>query len=98
MASSIVIGLPCDELGARVHAIIEPKEGARIDLGSLHEFLASRITKYKWPESYEIALHPLRDDAGKARRTTLRAERIEWLNQGRDFRVNARDFPKSAAR
>jgi bile acid-coenzyme A ligase len=92
VASSIVIGLPCDELGARVHAIIQPKEEGRMELCAVHEFLARRVVTYKLPESYEIVPVSLRDDAGKARRTALRDERIEWLSQGRPFQSSSRDL------
>jgi bile acid-coenzyme A ligase len=92
VASSIVIGLPCDELGARVHAIIQPKDGSRMDLASVHEFLAAHLAKYKLPETYEVVPVSLRDDAGKARRTGLRTERIEWLSQGRLFKTSSRDL------
>jgi bile acid-coenzyme A ligase len=97
VASSIVVGLPSDELGARVHAIVQPKEGDWIDLASVHEFLATRVVKYKLPETYEILAVSLRDDAGKARRSALRAERIDWMNQGRHFQTPSRDLSKTNA-
>jgi len=85
--SSIVVGLPCEEMGARAHAIVEPAEGASIDLAELRAFLAERLVTYKLPESYEISETPLRDDAGKARRSALREERVAWLAQGRAFKL-----------
>lgn len=85
VASSIVVGLPCEEYGQRVHAIVQPKPGQRLDLSDVHNFLAARLVKYKLPESYELAAEPLRDDAGKARRSALRDQRIDWLRDGRTF-------------
>lgn len=87
---SVVVGLPDDDLGARVHAIIEPAPGAQVDLEELHAFLTTRMASYKLPESFEIARSQLRDDAGKVRRTALRDERIRWLAEGKAFRLMAR--------
>ncbi|MDB5576318.1 MAG: AMP-dependent synthetase and ligase [Bradyrhizobium sp.] len=96
VASSVVVGLPDDALGARVHAIIEPK-GTELDLGSVHAFLAKKLVTYKLPESYEIARAAQRDDAGKVRRGALRAERAEWLVLGTPFRILARDLAAPSA-
>lgn len=88
IASSIVIGLPDEEMGARVHAIVEPVKNVQFDAGDLHAHLEQRLTKYKLPESYEISATPLRDDTGKARRTALRDERARWMREGRAFKVS----------
>jgi bile acid-coenzyme A ligase len=74
--SSAVIGLPDDDLGNRVHAIIHTDNGAPIDADDLRAHLAERLVRYKIPRSFEFTDEPLRDDAGKVRRTALRAERI----------------------
>ena len=87
VASSVVVGLPCAEMGARVHAIVEPRAGAAIELRKLHEFVAAHLTKYKWPESYDLVSQPLRDEAGKVRRAALRDERVRWQQEGRAFKV-----------
>ena len=57
--SSAVIGLPDDELGNRVHAIVDAPDGVGAD--ELLTFLADE---------------PVRDDAGKVRRSALRQERL----------------------
>jgi bile acid-coenzyme A ligase len=69
-----VIGLPEGDLGNIVHAIIEPS--APVTQDELLEFLAERLVKYKWPRSFEFVDYPLRDDAGKTRRSGLREARI----------------------
>jgi bile acid-coenzyme A ligase len=70
-----VIGLPDDDKGSRIHAIVEADPGA-VDDAELRAFLAERLVGYKLPRSYERVDVPLRDDAGKVRRGELRAERL----------------------
>jgi bile acid-coenzyme A ligase len=72
--TSAVIGLPDDDLGSRLHAIVDAPGG--IDEETLRAHLAERLVVYKIPRSYEFVSGPLRDDAGKLRRTALRAERL----------------------
>ncbi|MFC4121728.1 AMP-binding protein [Nonomuraea zeae] len=69
--SCVVIGLPDDDLGQRVHAIVE---GAATE-AELRAYLEERLVRYKTPRTYEFVDHPLRDDAGKVRRSQLIAER-----------------------
>jgi bile acid-coenzyme A ligase len=77
VASSAVIGLPDDDLGNLLHAIIHPREG--LDLEDLQKHLAERLVVTKRPRSFELVDEPVRDDAGKVRRTALRDERIAKL-------------------
>jgi bile acid-coenzyme A ligase len=79
VASSIVIGLPDEDLGQRAHAIIEIPRSAQasVDADGLRAFLSSRLVRYKIPRTFEFTSENLRDDAGKVRRAKLRDERIE---------------------
>ncbi len=81
VASSAVVGLPDDDLGARVHAIVQPRHG--LDIDELRHFLSSRLLSYKCPRTFELVSHALRDDAGKVRRTQLREERIARQDSNR---------------
>ena len=72
--SSCVIGLPDDDLGGRVHAIVQPRAG--LTIADLEAHLADRLVRYKRPRSIEFVNAPLRDDAGKVRRSQLREERL----------------------
>ena len=85
VASSAVIGLPDGDLGERVHAIVQVREGDAASLGSIVDFVSERLTKSKCPASYELSDTPLRDDAGKLRRSALKSQRVAWLNDGRTF-------------
>ena len=72
--SSAVIGLPDDDMGNLIHAIVDAPGG--FDEDALRAHLAERLVRYKIPRTFEVAHEPLRDDAGKLRRSALRAERI----------------------
>jgi bile acid-coenzyme A ligase len=73
--SCAVIGLPDDDKGNVVHAIVEADAGA-IDQRELLQFLAERLVAYKLPRTIEFVDEALRDDAGKVRRSALRAQRL----------------------
>ncbi len=79
VASCAVIGLPDEDIGNRIHAIVEPR--GELDLDALAAHLATRLLRYKLPRSFELSDHPLRDEAGKVRRSQLRAERLDPTNQ-----------------
>jgi bile acid-coenzyme A ligase len=70
-----VIGLPDEDMGSRVHAIIEA-DPAVVSFEDLDAFAAERLVAYKRPRTVEFVDTPLRDDAGKVRRSRLRAERL----------------------
>lgn len=72
---SVVIGLPDVDLGQRLHAIVETADGT-LDEEAMMVFLAEHVVSYKRPRSFEITTQRLRDDAGKVRRSALRAERM----------------------
>lgn len=78
VSDAVVIGLPHEDLGAIVHAIVQPHavwEGA-LDAASLSEFMEQNLVRYKCPRSYEFTELSLRDDAGKVRRSQLREDRL----------------------
>lgn len=79
---SAVIGLPDEEWGARVHAIVQPVDGAPLSEAALLAFLANRLTSYKMPKSVEFSAEPVRDEAGKVRRAALRAARLVLADTG----------------
>lgn len=74
--TSAVIGLPDEEWGARVHAIVQPIAGAALDEAGILAFVADRLARYKLPKTVEFTDEPLRDEAGKVRRAALRDARV----------------------
>jgi bile acid-coenzyme A ligase len=75
--ASVAIGLPDEDLGQRVHAIVEVRRDEPFSLDALRDFLAQRLVTYKLPRSFETTLERLRDDSGKVRRNALREARIK---------------------
>jgi bile acid-coenzyme A ligase len=76
VAEAIVIGLPDADLGARVHAIVRAEDGTAPSAAELIAFAGERLIGYKLPRTVEFTDRPLRDEAGKVRRSALRAERV----------------------
>ena len=72
--SCAVIGLPDEDLGASIHAII--KAQSPVTAEELKAHLAERLVTYKRPRSFEFVDEPVRDDAGKVRRSALREARL----------------------
>jgi bile acid-coenzyme A ligase len=73
--SSAVIGLPHEDLGNYIHAIVDVPDG-KLTEEALQMHLSERLVRYKLPRTIEFSQEPLRDDAGKVRRKALREERL----------------------
>jgi bile acid-coenzyme A ligase len=72
--SSCVVGLPDDEYGNTVHAVVQSTDP--LDVDALMTHLRARLAPFKLPRSVERVDYPLRDDAGKVRRFMVRARRL----------------------
>lgn len=72
-----VVGLPDADLGNRVHAIVELAPGAaRPDAQAFLARIAPMLAGPKRPRSVEFTDRPIRDEAGKVRRSALRDARL----------------------
>ena len=78
--SCLVVGVPDDDLGQVPYAIVQA-DG--LDEAAVVGFLADRIAGYKVPRTVEFTDTPLRDDAGKARRSAVRDDVIARLARTR---------------
>lgn len=77
VADVAVIGLPDDDWGKRVHAVVQPTRGSAESLAEvLDAHCRERLAPFKVPKSYELVNSLPREDSGKLRRTALIAERI----------------------
>lgn len=67
---------------ATVHALVQldPSQPP-VDSEVIKAWLKERIAIFKLPRSFEFVSENLRDDAGKARRSQIREERIARLNE-----------------
>ena len=74
--SCAVIGLPDEDKGAVIHAILEA-DPSKVGEDELRSFLAERLVVYKIPRTFEYVDFALRGDDGKVRRSALRAERVK---------------------
>jgi len=73
--SSAVIGLPHEDLGNYVYAIVDAPAND-VAQEALLAHLRERLVSYKIPRTIEFSPEPLRDDAGKVRRKALRQARM----------------------
>jgi long-chain acyl-CoA synthetase len=76
-----VIGIPDEEWGESVYAIVQPKPGETISLEELQGFVESRVGRYKRPRAYEVRDALPRTDSGKLLKRVLRDE--FWHDQAR---------------
>lgn len=73
-----VIGLPDADLGNRIHAIVELPvlDDSGLALNTLGSWIEETLPRGKRPHSLELTHKPLRDEAGKIRRSRLREARL----------------------
>ena len=72
----VVVGLPDEDWGKRVHAIIQPSDfGKPPNVQQLNAYCRSQLSAYKVPKSYEFLAQLPRQESGKIRRSQLAHER-----------------------
>jgi len=78
--SCLVVGIPHEDLGQVPHVLVHVTgDGSALNEAGVMKFVAERLAEYKVPRSVEFVDTPLRDDAGKARRTAVRDKVIARL-------------------
>jgi bile acid-coenzyme A ligase len=82
--SCLVVGVPDGDLGQAPYALVHTDDGSALDASGVQEFLRERIAPYKVPRTVEFVDTPLRDDAGKARRSAVRDEVMARLRPPQD--------------
>ncbi len=75
VADVAVFGVPDDDMGEQIKAIIEPNEGVAADealRASIMEHLAGRLAKFKWPRTVDFIEEMPREPTGKLLKRKLR--------------------------
>jgi bile acid-coenzyme A ligase len=81
--SCLVVGVPdpnSGDLGQVPYALVHTADGSLLDAEVVKAFLREGISSYKVPHMVEFVDTPLRDDAGKARRSAVRDEVMARLS------------------
>ena len=78
-----VFGIPDDEWGESVYAIVQARPGETLDLDEVDAFASERLAAYKRPRAYEVRDELPRTESGKLLKRLLRDE--FW--QDRDQKV-----------
>jgi long-chain acyl-CoA synthetase len=76
-----VFGIPDDEFGESLMAVIEPQPGIVLDLAAVRADLKTALADYKVPKQMEIQMSLPREDSGKIFKRRLRDP--YWVNTGR---------------
>jgi long-chain acyl-CoA synthetase len=76
-----VFGIPDEEFGEALMAVIQPATGAVLDLNEIRAGLKSMLSNYKVPKHFEIRASLPREDSGKILKRRLRDP--YWQKSGR---------------
>jgi long-chain acyl-CoA synthetase len=76
-----VFGIPDEEFGEALMAVVEPQPGVTLDVASVRARLKTRLAGYKVPKHLEIVTDLPREDSGKIFKRRLRDP--YWAKAGR---------------
>jgi bile acid-coenzyme A ligase len=82
--SCLVVGVPDGDLGQVPYALVHTADGSALNAAGVQGFLREHISAYKVPPApdfIEFVSTPMRDDAGKARRSAVRADVMARLRR-----------------
>jgi amino acid adenylation domain-containing protein len=70
----VVLALPDEEVGARLHGVVAPVDGGKITDRELQAFCAARLPRYMIPETFTVREELPKTSTGKIDRVTLQKE------------------------
>lgn len=76
VAACAVIGVPSEQWGEAVHAVVVPRAGASLDAAALREHCRTLIAGYKVPKSVEFRAELPLSRVGKVMKSALREARV----------------------
>ena len=80
--AALTAGLPDAVTGERIHVLVVPRAGIRIDEAALRAWVAERVEKYKRPDVYHFASELPVGRTGKVDRNALRRSIAARLTNG----------------
>lgn len=72
VADCAVFGIPDEEFGEAVYAVVQPGEGADLSESAVKAYLREHIAGYKMPKRVDLAAELPREDSGKIFKRKLR--------------------------
>jgi long-chain acyl-CoA synthetase len=72
VADCAVFGIPDEEYGEAVYAVVQPSPGADFDAAAVKAFLRGHVAGYKVPKRVDLAADLPREDSGKIFKRKLR--------------------------
>ena len=81
VADCAVFGIPDDEFGEGVCAVVQPSEGADLTEASVKAYLRQHVAGYKMPRRVDLAADLPREDSGKIFKRKLREPFWEGLDR-----------------
>jgi long-chain acyl-CoA synthetase len=83
VADCAIFGIPDDEYGEAICAIVQTQPGTVLDSSAVKDYLRSRVAGYKVPKTVEFRPELPREDSGKIFKRKLREP--YWANAGRQI-------------
>ena len=74
VAAALTVGVPDPVMGERIHALVVPRDGAKIDEAELRTWIADRTDRFKRPDTYHFGAELPTGHTGKVDRRALRKQ------------------------
>ncbi len=77
VAAALTTGVPDDVVGERIHALVVSRTDAPIDEPALRAWIAERVERFKWPDTYHFDSELPTGRTGKVDRSALREQVLQ---------------------